>query len=684
MKKQHTNRLANETSPYLLQHAHNPVDWYPWSPEAFEKAKQEDKPILVSIGYSTCHWCHVMERESFEDETVAAYMNEHFINIKVDREERPDVDQIYMQAVQALTRSGGWPLNCFLTPDKKPFFGGTYYPPKQIHNRPSWLQVLEYITQIFNDERAGIEAQADKLLDYIQKGDERFVSEIEGIDTGKTFTTELLENIYAELRDRFDREEGGFGHSPKFPGTMNLQYCLNFHYFTGNEEAKEHALFSLDKMIQGGIYDQIGGGFARYATDRAWLIPHFEKMLYDNALLISVIAEAYKLTQKELYKETIEETLTFIEREMTSPEGGFYSAQDADSEGVEGKFYVWDRSEIVEVLGEDAELFCNFYDITEKGNWEHKNILWRKASYETFATERDLSLESFKIKLRQCREKLYTVRDRRIKPSLDDKILLDWNALMTTAYAKAYMALGKSKYKEAAERNISFILKEFRKSEIEFYHTYKDGKRQYDAFLNDYAFLIEALTEVYQITFKEEYLLLAKDLTAYVVEQFYDESSRLFYFTNAKQDDIIMRRKDLQDSAVPSGNSTMVRNLQRIGLLFDNPEYREMAEQMLLTVVDSMEKYPTAFGRWANTLMNVIHPMKEVAILGEEAFDLGKGINSWFVPNKVIMATKENQPDFPLLADKIVLPKTKIYVCQNYACQLPVENLEQALDLIKN
>jgi uncharacterized protein len=679
---QYTNRLIDETSPYLLQHAHNPVDWYAWNEEAFEKAKAENKPILVSIGYSTCHWCHVMERESFENEEVAAYMNAHFINIKVDREERPDVDQIYMDAVQALTRSGGWPLNCFLTPDKKPFFGGTYFPPRQAHNRPSWIQVLQYIDGIFHNERQTVEEQANKLISYIERDNQNFIGNIQGIELEKTFTPSFLENTYYQLRDRFDRLEGGFGHAPKFPGTMGIHFCLNYHFHTGNEEAKTHALFSLDKMIQGGIYDQIGGGFARYATDRAWLIPHFEKMLYDNALLVGVVAEAFQITKSDIYKETIEETLTFIEREMTSPEGGFYSAQDADSEGVEGKYYVWDKSEIDAILGEDAEMFNAFYDVSEAGNWEHANILWRAQNYEGFAMENGLDLRFFKNKMRECREKLFAVRDKRIKPGLDDKILLDWNALMATAYAKAYAALGNFEYKEAAERNISFILENFRKTEQEFYHTYKEGKRQYDAFLNDYAYLIEALLAVYAITFKDKYLLLAGDLTAYTIENFYDKDNHLFYFTSEQQNDIIVRRKDLYDSAVPSGNSTMVHNLQRIGILLDKENYTQLAQDMLSSIAESIEKYPTSFGRWASAAINLVHPIKEVAILGDDALDLAKTANSWFVPNIVIMATKENKANFPLLADKNVLPNTKIYVCQNYACQLPVDTLEQAKELI--
>lgn len=689
------NRLSKETSPYLLQHAHNPVDWYPWGEEAFEKAERENKPILVSIGYSTCHWCHVMERESFESEATAAYMNEHFINIKVDREERPDVDQIYMDAVQALTRSGGWPLNCFLTPDKKPFFGGTYYPPEQAHNRPSWVQVLRYITQIFNEQRDEVNAQANKLMEYIQRSDAHFVGEIEGLSVENRFTTDLLDNIYYKVRDNFDRVEGGFGNAPKFPGSMTIQYLLNYHHFTGNAEVLIHAQLSLDKMIMGGIYDQIGGGFARYATDREWLIPHFEKMLYDNALLVCTLSNAYKITKSELYKETIEETLEFVKREMTNAEGGFYSAQDADSEGVEGKYYVWSKAEIDEILGKDAILFNEFYGVSEGGNWEHTNILWREITFEAFVEKHHLDLADFKNKMRECRQKLFEVRDKRIKPSLDDKVLLDWNALMATAYAKAYSALGNLEYKEAAERNISFLLKafakllpitigirEFKGKSLGFYHTYKDGQAQYDAFLTDYAYLIDALIEIYFINSDTKCLTLAGELVEYVIEQFYDADEHLFYFTNANQSDIIVRKKELYDNATPSGNSTMVHNLQRLGTLLGKENYREIAQKMLLTLSETIEKYGGSFSRWSNAMVNEVHGIHEIAILGTEANDYANIINSWFVPNKVIMATQENRTDFPLLADKIVLDNTMVYVCQDYTCKIPTSELDKVSDTL--
>ena len=512
------NQLSKETSPYLLQHAHNPVHWYAWKPEAFEKARREDKPILVSIGYSTCHWCHVMERESFENQSVADFMNQHFVCIKVDREERPDVDQIYMEACQVISGSGGWPLNCFLTPDTRPFFAGTYYPPQPSYGRPSWQQILQNMAGAYQQKRDIVEEQADKLTEIIRGADKTFVKttgfdvkigkndeNTEGGYFSEIFNQNLLDKIFDNLTDRFDHQEGGFGGAPKFPSTMSIQYLLDYYFYTKNETALKHAELSLIKMIQGGIYDQIGGGFARYATDRAWLIPHFEKMLYDNALLIQVIADAYKLTKKDIYRETIEETLNFILREIQNTEGVFFSAYDADSEGVEGKFYVWTKEEIDAILGEESPLFCAFYDVTNEGNWEENTILWRQRSYEAFAESEKIDVSELKNRMAIARQKLYVVRNKRIKPSLDDKILLSWNALMISGFAKAYEALNMEKndipkigaegYRKTAINALEFILANFKNPEGGYFHTYKNGQAQYAAFLEDYAYLIEALLD---------------------------------------------------------------------------------------------------------------------------------------------------------------------------------------------
>lgn len=682
------NHLINETSPYLLQHAHNPVEWYAWKPEAFERAKAENKPLLVSIGYSTCHWCHVMERESFENQDVADIMNQLFVCIKVDREERPDVDQIYMEACQIISGSGGWPLNCFLLPDGRPFFAGTYYPPQSAYGRPSWIQVLHNLSNAFQQKRDVVEQQANQLTDIIRNSDKNYVKNTEGGDFEKleggapsVFNTSYLENVFYALRERFDRVEGGFGGAPKFPSTMSIQFLMDYHFYTKNEEALAHAELSLIKMIQGGIYDQIGGGFARYATDREWLIPHFEKMLYDNALLITTLSDAYKLTKKDIYSETIEETLTFILRDMTAPDGGFYSAYDADSEGVEGKFYVWKKAEIETILGADAPLFCAFYDVSEEGNWEESSILWRQKNYSEFAHEQGLDVSVLKDKLQKSRKKLFETREKRIKPGLDDKILLSWNALMISAFARAFEALGTEGYQKVAVDVLAFIFEKFKQKEgIGLYHTYKNGQAQYDGFLEDYAYLIEALLDVYGITFDKQYFEKAKQYADYTIENFFDESANLFYFTSEKQKDILLRKKDLYDSATPSGNSTMVRNLQRLGHIFDNKTYHSLSTNMLLSVEEAVERYPSSLSKWAGSALALVFPPYEIAVVGAGAHSKSKSINTLFLPNKILMSSVEEDTKFPLLSGRsgdTEGGQSLIYVCQNYACKIPVQTVEE-------
>lgn len=684
------NRLQYETSPYLLQHAHNPVDWYAWKPEAFERARAEQKPILVSIGYSTCHWCHVMERESFENETVAAFMNEHFINIKVDREERPDVDAIYMEACQLLTGSGGWPLNCFLTPDAKPFYAGTYYPPKPAYNRPGWLQLLQHLTEIWDTKRNIALDQAEKLLANIQRNDGIFVQS-KGLEIAPPSPPFNPSAVFVRMRDQFDPAEGGFGGAPKFPSTMAIQWLLSWHHHSGNPEALEHALFSLEKMIRGGIYDQIGGGFARYATDRAWLVPHFEKMLYDNALLVSVLSEAYKIIadtpRANLLEETIRQTLAYIEREMTNEAGGFYAAQDADSEGVEGKFFVWDQVEIEQILEEEAALFCAYYGVSLEGNWEDKNILWRPFDLESFAALHKMPPEVLKNKLQASAEKLLEVRSKRVWPGLDHKILLGWNALMTSAYVAAYTALGDEKYRQAAVRNLAFLQENFKNKQPAqpgSHGHWRHSASHPFAYLDDYAFLIAACLEVYQITFEPAYLDLAKECTIYVFEHFHDPETGLFLYTDQNQTDILFRKKDLYDNATPSGNSTMVHNLQRLGILLDRPEWLETASDMLTAMQDAVEKYPMSFERWASAMLNNVYPMHEIAIVGENAYEKALEIQRRFLPNKVISASRQSEETSSLLAGKSGGKDAYIYVCRHFACQRPVITLEDFWALVNS
>lgn len=682
------NRLQYETSPYLLQHAHNPVDWHAWKPEAFEKARRENKPILVSIGYSTCHWCHVMERESFENEDVAAFMNAHFVNIKVDREERPDVDAIHMEACQVISGSGGWPLNCFLTPDGRPFFAGTYYPPAPAYNRPSWIQVLQSMFHHFRDKREVVEDQANRLVEIIKSSESVFLGDSLTQENPRLlFTPVALQNIYFQFEKRFDRENGGFGGAPKFPGSMSLEFLLQYHHHLHEPEALEHVEFSLEQMIHGGIYDQLGGGFARYATDAEWLVPHFEKMLYDNALLVNLLSDTYRASSNSarsiLYRETIEETLEFIQREMTHPEGGFYAALDADSEGVEGKFYVWNKPEVDQILGEDALLFNDFYDVTIGGNWEETNILWRAQSYEAYASANDMEVYILKEQLKALRERLFAVRAKRIRPSLDDKILLDWNALMCTAYAKASAALGKPEYQAIAEKNLHFLLEKFQQSDgIRFYHTYKEGKAQYDAFLDDYANLIEAIFHVYSVGFDVKLLDKAGQLIDFVIQQFHDPESGLFFFTAENQQDILIRRKELYDNATPSGNSTMIRNLLKFAILWNRPDYKELAVNMLKAMRDAVERYPSSFARWASAIVPLAYPVPEIAVVGPEAFALAKQLNYLYLPNKVIMAANEANEQYPLLAGRNASGETNIYICRDYTCQLPVKTIEEAKKLL--
>lgn len=678
------NHLSRETSPYLLQHAHNPVDWYAWKPEAFERARKEGKPILVSIGYSTCHWCHVMERESFENEAVAAFMNKHFINIKVDREERPDVDQIYMEACQVISGSGGWPLNCFLTPDGRPFYASTYFPPKPKYNRPSWSQVLQNINNAFLHKRETVEDQANRLMEILNGSDNKLQDlEIEHFSDQQGFDMQYQQEIYYKIRERFDRLEGGFGATPKFPGTMTLNYLLKYYFFTKNEEAREHVLFSLDKMIQGGIYDQLGGGFARYTVDRAWLIPHFEKMLYDNALLVEVLSDAYKLTGKTLYRNAIDETLSYIAREMTHGEGGFYSAQDADSDGEEGKFYVWSKAEADQLLGADSEIFCAFYDITESGNWEGKNILRIQKSLTDFAESENIEVEKLESILSKGRKILFEARKKRIAPGLDDKVLLDWNALMCSAYANAYNATGNESYKEVAERNLNFIFQNFSQevNNPAMFHTWKSDKAQYNAFLNDYAYLIKALLDVFTINGNFDLLEKAKTMADYVHEEFYDEKDQLYYFTGLVHKDIILRKKEIYDSSTPSGNSIMAENLFRLAVLFDEEKYRKTAHNMLNKMKGAMLTYPRSFAQWAQMALGETN-IYEIAVTGGEANKLSKEIRAKYIPGAVLMMSEEAIEDYPLLKGRYQADRTLIYLCRNYTCQRPVENVGALMELL--
>ncbi len=677
------NQLQHETSPYLLQHAHNPVNWCAWKPEAFEVARRENKPILVSIGYSTCHWCHVMERESFENEDIAAIMNNYFVNIKVDREERPDVDHIYMEACQALTGAGGWPLNCFLLPDGRPFFAGTYYPPMPAHNRPSWGQLLQHINKVYKERYADVVNQAERLTEMIEHSDATFYDPDSplGLTPQNDFPKEVHHNIYEHLKKSFDTEDGGFGNAPKFPGTMSLDYLLQYYFHTQHSAALKHVQFSLEKMIRGGIYDQLGGGFARYTVDKSWLVPHFEKMLYDNAQLISLLSDLYKATDEPLYKLTITETLKFISREMTSSEGGFFSALDADSEGEEGKFYVWQEEEIDQILeGEMAEIFKQYYGVSKAGNWEGKNILWRPRSLSAVAIQFNYSSENLQKILEEAKKILFKHRSGRIRPSLDDKIILNWNALQLKAYAKAYKALKETKYKEAAIRNYQFIKKNLLKEDgIHLYHTYKNGKAQYDSFLDDYSYFTDALLELYSITFDEKYLHEARAYADLVIDDFYDKNSGLFFYTSEEQNDIPVRKREVYDTSIPSGNSTMAAVLMTLATVTGQNNYKDIAARAMGKLCQAVEKYPTSFSNWAAAMLKLSFPNYELAILGENAKEKAEKINTEYLPNIILMSSATSNDDFPVLKGRAAQDDALIYVCREYACQLPVEEVSAAI-----
>ncbi len=668
------NQLQHESSPYLLQHKNNPVDWNAWNDSSLQRAKDENKPILVSIGYSTCHWCHVMEHESFEDKQVARFMNENFINIKIDREERPDLDAIYMQACQIIAGTGGWPLNVFLTPDLKPFFAGTYFPPVEKYGRKSWLQTLQFVLYNFKENRAVVETEANKVLHRIQGVEKIFDKDISLlVQDDNIFKKEYADEICKQLETYFDTKNGGFGGAPKFPNIMNLEYLLKYHHFTKNETALNHVIFSLDKMLQGGIYDHLGGGLARYSTDERWLAPHFEKMLYDNGLLLGILAEAYQVTGFERYKTIIDDITLWIDNEMTSPEGGIYAALDADSEGVEGKFYVWDKHEIDQVLGKDAPLFCAFFDVSKTGNWEYTNILNIPIPMPKFVKNNNLKLEDFQNQINKNKSTLLEIRNKRIHPHRDEKILLSWNALLCIGYAKVAKALNSEKYKKKASQLLQFLLDKFQKENGELWHTYTNQKAHIDGQISDYGYLISAILEVYEFSQEESLLKKAESLTEKTLELFSDEKSTLFVSSPKNQDHIIVNQKEIYDAERPSGNSMMMMNLKKLGLLIGNDTYMDHSYKMLVQMKDVFSKQAFSFSKWATAMLIELYGLPEIAIIGEKASDYLDEINMKFIPEKIIMTSANTNDNFPLMEGKVVKAgETLIYVCEGFACRKPV------------
>ncbi len=666
-----SNRLSKESSPYLLQHADNPVDWYPWGDEAIQKARTEDKPMLVSIGYSACHWCHVMERESFEDPETAAVMNRYFVNIKIDREERPDLDQIYMDAVQAIAGNGGWPLNVFLTPEAKPFYGGTYFPPVDLPNRASWKSVLLSIATAFRERRQQIDEQAEQLTNHIAVTG----FGISAPSGGETVSAGDIRDIFEQLMKTADRREGGFGAAPKFPQTFSIRFLLQYHFYTKSQEALDQACLSLDKMIYGGIYDQLGGGFARYSTDSEWLAPHFEKMLYDNALLITALSEAFQLTGKHTFRKAIRETIDFICRELFSGEGGFFSALDADSEGEEGKFYVWRKNEISGILGEETEDFCDRYDVSERGNWEGKNILRIRNPDLLIPEEKEA----------EWKKKLMAVRAQRIRPVLDDKILTGWNALMITALCKAFAALGDVSYRDLAVTAMDFLEKNLRGTGIfYFYHSYKEGRAGIPAFLDDYAYLAEAYIQLQEVTGESAWLIRAKELTEWVIANFSEPETGYFYYTHAGQDDVIVRKKEVYDGATPSGNAVMAANLLYLGTVFDLEEWKQWAGRNAGGLIEGVRRYPGSFGVWATLLNALTYPLYEIVLAGDYSEQKHREFLARPVPNRIFQLGSVTHPDLPLLRNKPALGRSQFFLCRNYVCQQPVKEVAELISLLNN
>ncbi len=663
----HTNSLIKETSPYLLQHAHNPVDWYAWKDETLEKAKQENKLILISVGYSACHWCHVMEHECFEDEKLAKLMNDNFICIKVDREERPDVDQIYMLAVQLMTGRGGWPLNCFALPDGRPIYGGTYFPKKE------WMNILVNIADVYQTNREKVVGYAVQLTEGVR------LSEVVKINKEENdFTIDTLHQCYTKWKERFDNTEGGPDKAPKFPLPNNYQFLLRYAFSDSEkqEEVLKHVHLTLTKMAFGGIYDQMGGGFSRYSVDHYWKVPHFEKMLYDNAQLVTLYSEAFRATQLPLYKQVVYETLAFVERELTSPEGGFYSALDADSEGVEGKYYVWQKEELQTILKGNFGLFANYFNVNENGLWEEGNyILVRKESDEIIAKKYNITEKELQQTLTEIKKELLSIREKRIHPGLDNKIIISWNALMLKAYTDAYTVFDEPHFLEVAIKNVNYIFNNALTEDNKLSHLIGNT---INGFLEDYSFLIEALITMYETTFDETYLQKANNLMHYCILHFRDKDSGMFYFTSDEDKALISRKMELSDNVIPSSNSSIAKSLFILAHHFENEEFMLMSRKMLNNVLNEIVDYGAGYSNWAMLLLYYTQPFYEVAIVGKSVHEKRKELNKHYFPN-VIFAGCENQSALPLLKNRYVKDETFIYVCQDKTCNEPVREITPLL-----
>ena len=675
--KKYTNNLIHESSPYLLQHAHNPVDWNPWNDESLIKAQGKDKLLLISVGYSACHWCHVMEHESFEDEEVAEIMNANYINIKVDREERPDVDQVYMNAVQVMTGMGGWPMNVIALPDGRPVWGGTYFRKEQ------WTQALKQIAHLY-------ESQPEKLLEYAEKLEQglKQIQIIEPVNEPNQLQKEFFIPIINKWKTSFDKKNGGYQRSPKFMMPNNYEFLMRYAFQNSDVELKEHCLHTLDRISWGGVFDPIEGGFSRYSVDEKWHVPHFEKMLYDNAQLVRLYSRAYKLTQNDWYKEVVEATLEFISAEMTDDSGAFYSALDADSENEnskkeEGAYYVWKKEDLESILEEDFELFSTYYNINNYGKWEADNyVLIRTKSREEISKDLKITKQELEERISACNSKLKKARTKRIKPGLDDKSLTSWNALMISGYTEAYKAFGKEEYLEKARKNSDFILKNQLKNDGRLFHSYKKGKSTINGYLEDYAFCITAFLDLYESTFEEEYLEHTRNLIKIVEEDFHDPISGLYFFTSNKDRELITKTIEISDNVIPASNSEMAKNLFRFGKLTSERDYINKAENMLQTVSDKIQEHPQSYSNWLDLMLNLTHPFYEIAITGENYKNVAMNFQQEYLPNTVLAATNSIS-DISLLKNRLKQDKNLIYICEEGACKLPVTSKVEAMELIR-
>ena len=671
MEHQYTNKLINSISPYLLQHAHNPVNWQPWGNEAIAQAKNENKLILISIGYAACHWCHVMEHESFENTEVAKVMNDNFICIKVDREEQPDVDHYYMTAVQLMQQQGGWPLNVIALPDGRPIWGGTYF------QREIWIKNLLAVSDFYKNNKNKTEEYAESLQGGIEQS-----SLTPAADVQTPVNSKLLESGVEVWKQKFDMENGGRIGSPKFPMPVNMDFLLYYGFMKNDKVTLDFVEITLRKMARGGIYDQVGGGFARYSVDSQWKVPHFEKMLYDNGQLLSIYSKAFQKFGNAEFKSVVYETVDFVEREMMDETGAFYSSLDADSEGEEGKFYIWNKSELVSILKDDFDLFARYFNVNSKGFWENGNyILLRDSSDEEFAKKIGITVEELKSKVSMWKNILLDSRSKRVRPGLDDKTLTSWNALVIQGLVDAFSAFHDERFLKLALKNAEFIKQNVIQSNSKIFHNWKKGKASVDGFLEDYSLTIQAFIALFGVTGEEEWLTTAEKLTDYSFSHFYDDDSGLFFFSEKEKDSVLTNHFQNEDNVIPAANSVMANNLHRLYLLLGKPEFKTISEKMLQHITPNFERYPMACANWGSLILKKTEPFYEIAVLGVDAPDLINEMQTGFQPN-ILWAFSKTESNIPILQDRMVSENTLIYICREGVCKLPVTLAKQALEIL--